>query len=130
MYKISNIYFIMILALLIVLAGYFTIYYFTASIIIVIMGSIFLLFSKKINNKRKENLNIIQEKNELKFYLSDDIFFSVALSKNMDIGTTIKKVIRNEIHCLDKSVRKINFINFVDERLEKELNNILQIHQG
>ena len=94
--------------------------------IIVAIGILFLYFLKKNNKNRKENLNIVKDKDILKFYLSDDIFFSVDLKENSKFTHTLLRTIRNEINSLKATVRKISLINIDDEALENRLNKILK----
>ena len=94
--------------------------------VITVTGVLFLYFLKKNNRDRKENLNIVKDKNMLKFYLSDDIFFSIDLDKNSKFTHTLLRTIRNEIASLKTTVRKISLINIEDEALEKRLNRMLK----
>lgn len=95
-------------------------------ICIALLGLLFMYFSKRVNQKRKENLNIVKHENEIKFYLSDDLFISKSVDNNVSLENTIRHVVANDIVCLDKSVRKISLINFHDKKFEKELNEILR----
>ncbi|MCK5855729.1 MAG: hypothetical protein KAG56_10945 [Sulfurovaceae bacterium] len=94
--------------------------------IIMATGVLFLYFLKKNNKDRKENLNIIKDDNILKFYLSDDIFFSIDLDKNTKFTHILLRTIRNEISSLKTTVRKISLINIEDEALENRLNRMLK----
>ena len=90
------------------------------------IGIVFIFFVKRNNKDRKENLNIVKDDNMLKFYLSDDKFFSVDLEKNRKLNYTLIKAIRREIEFLKESVRRIELINFKDKALEKKLNHMLK----
>jgi len=90
------------------------------------IGIVFIFFVKRNNKDRKENLNIVKDDNMLKFYLSDDKFFSVDLEKNRKLNYTLIKAIRKEIEFLKDGVRKIDLINFEDKALEKKLNHMLK----
>ena len=98
--------------------------------VIAIIGVLFFYFLKKNNTNRKENLNIVKDNDILKFYLSDDIFFSVDLKENSKFTHTLLRTIRNEINSLKTTVRKINLINIEDEALENRLNRMLKRAQN
>jgi len=95
-------------------------------IILMGIGIVFIYFVKRNNRDRKENLNIVKDNNILKFYLSDDKFFSVDLEKNRKLNYTLIKAIRKEIEFLKDGVRQIDLINFEDKALEKKLNHMLK----
>jgi len=96
-------------------------------VLIVGIGATIYYISKKNNATRRENLNIIKEKDKLYFYLSDDYFFSVDLENNKKMSETIAKAVKNEMEYLKKAVRKISFINFENQPLEELLNSMLQL---
>lgn len=96
-------------------------------IVLAVGGLILFYFSRENNLKRKENLNIIQEKGKVHFYLSDDHFLSIKFDQNSKLGDIISKTIAGEIGFIKDSVRKISFINFRNDSLERELNRILQV---
>ncbi|RUM74272.1 MAG: hypothetical protein DSZ11_04310 [Sulfurovum sp.] len=94
--------------------------------IIAVIGVLFLYFLKRNNKDRKENLNIVKDKDILKFYLSDDIFFSIDLNENSKFTHTLLRTIRNEISSLKTTVRKISLINIDNQELENRLNRMLK----
>jgi len=96
-------------------------------ILIVGIGATIYYISKKNNANRRENLNIIKEKDKIYFYLSDDYFFSIDLKNNKKLSETVTKAVKNEMEYLKKGVRKINFINFENQPLEEFLNSMLQL---
>jgi len=98
-------------------------------VLIVGIGATIYSIAKKNNSNRKENLNIIREKNKIYFYLSDDYFFSIGLENNKTLSETITKAVKNEMEYLKRGVRKINFINFENEPLEELLNSMLQLRR-
>jgi hypothetical protein len=76
----------------------------------------YALYSTITNNlNRKEPLNILKQKNTLYFFLSDDYLFS----------TTLNNSINNEIKTIKSLIKNINFINFENDNLQKELNRLL-----
>jgi hypothetical protein len=99
----------------------------TLSILILLTGGIFFIISRKNNQNRKENLNIIRDENKLYFYLSDDLLFSVNLSHNKSIKETLRESIDREISTIKEMTRKICFINFKEDALLDELNSTLQL---
>jgi len=99
----------------------------TLSLLILLTGSIFFIISRKNNQDRKENLNIIRDENKLYFYLSDDLLFSVNLSHNQSIKETLRESIDREISTIKEMTRKICFINFKEDALLDELNSTLQL---
>ncbi len=125
MEKLSRVSWIMILTIM--GGGFF--YLFTkhllVALLLLILGGLFWYLSKTNNQQRKENLNIIKKENELQFYLSDDIFFSMEIPKEKNFAKTIRNVVEKEIACLETTVRSINFINFTNKPLERELNEFL-----
>jgi len=98
----------------------------TLSLLILLTGGIFFIISRKNNQDRRENLNIIRDENKLYFYLSDDLLFSVNLSHNKSIKETLRESIDREISTIKEMTRKICFINFTEDALLDELNTNLQ----
>ena len=117
--------------LFIIILGIIASYLLSGSLLIYILtllvgGSI--LYFTKINNKnRKENLNIIRDEKKLYFYLSDDLLFSVNLSRHKSITEILRSSIEKEMSTIHDITRKICFINFKDDDLLKELNLLLGI---
>jgi hypothetical protein len=97
----------------------------TVSLLILTTGAILFYISKKNNQDRKENLNIIRDENKLYFYLSDDLLFHVDLTHNKTIRETLKEAMNKEIITLKNITRKICFINFKEDALLDELNESL-----
>jgi len=119
------------LILFIIILGAVASYQFAGSMLIYLatlfVGAI-LLFLIQLNNKdRRENLNIIRDENKLYFYLSDDLLFSVNLSRNKSFKETVRESIKKEMSTIKNITRKICFINFKDDKLLNELNSSLQI---
>lgn len=106
--------------------SYFTLNNTTLSLLILGTGAIFFIISRKSNQDRRENLNIIRDENKLYFYLSDDLLFSVDLPHNKSIKETLRESIEREISTIKDITRKICFINFREDALLDELNNNLQ----
>ncbi len=94
--------------------------------VITVIGILILYIARKNNKSRKENLNIIKDKDKLNFYLSDDMLFSIDLNKEVKITHALIRAIRDEISSLETTVRKISLINIGDEVLEKRLNRMLK----
>jgi len=94
--------------------------------IITVIGILFLFFLKRNNRDRKENLNIVKDKDNLKFYLSDDIFFTINLNENKKFSHTLLRTVRDEISSLKTTVRKISLINIDNQELENRLNRMLK----
>ncbi|SFV64053.1 hypothetical protein MNB_SV-12-1042 [hydrothermal vent metagenome] len=97
-------------------------------IISTIAGSLLILFILYIyhNLERKETLNIIKSDGRLYFNLSDDQLFSVKISSEQSLSEVIKDAILNEMATLKDMVGNIDFINFKDDRLHRELNRLVQ----
>jgi len=95
------------------------------SLLIFLTGAILFYISKKNNQDRKENLNIIRDENKLYFYLSDDLLFHVDLNHNKTIRETLKEAMTQEVITLKDITRKICFINFKEDALLDELNEHL-----
>jgi len=77
------------------------------------------------NRHRKESLNIIKDRDRLYFLLSDDELFSVKLSKDDSLSEILPNIILREMATIELMVDRINFINFRDDKLEKELNSLI-----
>jgi len=99
-------------------------------VLIVGIGATIYTISKKNNANRRENLNIIREKDKIYFYLSDDYFFSVDLENSKKLSETVANAVKSEMEYLKKGVRKINFINFENQPLEEMLNSMLYLKRG
>jgi len=116
---------------IIIVLGFITSYLFSESLLIylltLLVGGTVLYFTKTNNRNRKENLNIIRDENKLYFYLSDDLLFSVNLSRNKSITEILRASIKKEMSTIHNITRKICFINFKDDDLLKELNSSLNI---
>ncbi len=119
--------------LFIILLGALASYLLSGSLLIylatLLIAGVLLYFSKVNNQTRKENLNIIRYENKLYFYLSDDLLFSVNLSRNKNTTETLRKAIRREMSTIHNITRKICFINFKDDALLKEVNSLLNINR-
>jgi len=77
------------------------------------------------NRNRKESLNIIKDRDRLYFLLSDDELFSVKLSNDDSLSEILPKIILSEMATIELMVDKIDFINFRDDKLNKELNSLI-----
>ena len=97
-------------------------------VITTVAGGLLMLFTLYIyvNLNRKETLNIIRGDGEIYFNLSGDELFWVKLSDNHSLSETITKTIQNEIVTLKEMVDNIDFINFKDDILHRELNKLVQ----
>lgn len=97
-------------------------------ILSVIASGFFILFTIYIYNNlgRKETLYIIRTKDRIYFNLSDDQLFSVVLSDKQSLSELIEDTISNEMVTLKDMVDNINFINFKDDKLHRELNRLVQ----
>jgi len=77
------------------------------------------------NRDRKERLNIIKDRDRLYFLLSDDELFSVKLSKDASLSEILPNIILREMATIELMVDRIDFINFRDDKLNKELNSLI-----
>ena len=77
------------------------------------------------NRNRKERLNIIKDRDRLYFLLSDDELFSVKLSKDDSLSEILPNIILSEMATIELMVDRIDFINFRDDKLNKELNSLI-----
>ncbi|HHD81065.1 MAG TPA: hypothetical protein ENK99_05705 [Campylobacterales bacterium] len=96
-------------------------------IITIIVSSIVVLFTLYIYNSlnRKESLNIIKNRDILYFYLSDDELFSIKLSKDDLLSEVLSNIILIEMPTIELMVDRIDFVNFKDDKLNKELNLLI-----
>jgi len=101
-------------------------------IITIIVSFLVGLFTIHIyNNKdRKESLNIIKNRDKLYFYLSDDELFSVKLSKDASLSEILPNIILREMATIELIVDRIDFVNFRDDKLNKELNSLISTPQN
>jgi hypothetical protein len=76
--------------------------------------------------KRKEILNIIKTKNRIYFNLSDDELFSIKISEDEPLPDVLINAILKEIGTIKEMVDRVDFVNFRDDRLHKELNELIQ----
>jgi hypothetical protein len=97
-------------------------------IISVIGFGFFILFIIYIYNNldRKETLYIIRSDERVYFNLSDDQLFSVVFSDEESLPKLIENIVSNEMATLKDMVDNINFINFRDDKLHRELNRLIQ----
>jgi len=88
----------------------------------------FMLFAMYIydNLDRKETLYIIRSDDKIYFNLSDDLLFFIVFSDEKSLPTLIKNTVSNEMLTIGDMVDSINFINFKDDRLHRELNRLVQ----
>jgi len=96
-------------------------------LIITIVSFLIGLFAIDIynNRNRKENLNIIKDRDRLYFLLSDDELFYIKLSKDDSISEILPNIIISEMATIELMVDRIDFINFKDDKLNKELNYLI-----
>jgi hypothetical protein len=87
----------------------------------------FTLLSIYIYNNldRKETLSIFKDNGVLYFYLSDDQLFTVKFSTDQSLSEVIRESIRMEMITIEMMVDQINFMNFRDDRLHRELNELV-----
>jgi hypothetical protein len=90
-------------------------------------GSLILFTIYIYNNlDRKETLYIIRSDGRVYFNLSDDQLFSVGFSDEESLPKLIENIVSNEIVTLKDLIDNINFINFKDDKLHRELNRLIQ----
>ena len=100
-------------------------------LITAIIGGILLVLSIAYvvrNKSRKEMLNIIQSGKTLYFNLSDDQLFSIELEHEDRLRELLFDVIRKEEATIKDMVYYINFVNFKNDALQKELIELIQAH--
>ena len=98
-------------------------------LLITIAGSaIFIFFSLYIYHasSRKETLNIIKDNEVLYFNLSDDLLFSIKITKDKKMSEVLKETITKEIVAMKDIVYRIDFVNFRNDILNQELNELIK----
>jgi len=97
-------------------------------VLAIFISSFFTLLSLYVfsNFDQKETLNVIMYNGRLYFNLSEDRLFSVELSEEKMLSEVIKKVVLEEMVTIRTSVDRIDFINFQDDILNRELNKLIQ----
>ncbi len=96
---------------------------------ITILGIIFLtLFIYYIYSSinRRESLNIIKDNNIIYFNLSDDELFSIKIDDNEILSDALLNAIKEEFNTIKDIVDRVDFINFRDDKLYRELNEFIQ----
>jgi len=108
----------------------FTLYLISVNLLIIsIIGSfiaIVTIFYVVRNQSRKETLNIVRSGERLHFTLSDDELFSVELQDDIELGDLLHHIIERERDTFEKIVEHINFVNFQNDTLQKQLNDHLK----
>ncbi len=98
-------------------------------LIITILGGFFLtLFIYYIYSSinRRESLNIIKDNNIIYFNLSDDELFSIKIDDNDTLSDALLNAIKKEFNSIKDIVDRVDFINFRDDKLYRELNKFIQ----
>ncbi len=75
---------------------------------------------------RRESLNIIKDNNIIYFNLSDDELFSIKIDDNETLSDALFNAINEELTTIKDIVDRVDFINFRDDKLHKELNEFIQ----
>ncbi len=97
-------------------------------LITVIGSSMFIFFSLYIYHasSRKETLNIIKDHEIFYFSLSDDLLFSIKMTKDRKMSDLLKETIKKEIVAMGDIVYRIDFVNFRNDILNQELNELIK----
>jgi len=95
--------------------------------LIAIVSFLVGLFTIYIYNSmnRKEILSVIKNGDRVYFYLSDDELFSIKLSKDDLLSEVLSNTILKEMPTIELMVDRIDFVNFRDDKLNKELNLLI-----
>ncbi len=75
---------------------------------------------------RRESLNIIKDNNIIYFNLSDDELFSIKIEDNETLSDALFNAINEELTTIKDIVDRVDFINFRDDKLYRELNKFIQ----
>ncbi len=97
----------------------------TITILAVTILTIFIYYIYSSVNRR-ESLNIIKDNNIIYFNLSDDELFSIKIDDNETLSEALFNAIKREFDTLKDIIDRVNFINFKDDKLYKELNEFIQ----
>jgi len=73
----------------------------------------------------KEILSVIKNRDRVYFYLSDDELFSIKLLKDDLLSEVLPNIILREMATIELMVDRIDFVNFRDDKLNKELNSLI-----
>jgi len=95
-------------------------------IIVVSLLILFVVRYVSVMHSQKETLNIIQGDEVLYFTLSDDLLFSVQIGKDQKRNELLREVIEKEIVVMRDIVHRIDFVNFKNDRLQRELNALIK----
>ena len=95
-------------------------------IIVVSLLILFVVRYVSVMHSQKETLNIIQGDEVLYFTLSDDLLFSVQIGKEQKRNELLREVIEKEIVVMRDIVHRIDFVNFKNDRLQRELNALIK----
>ena len=108
----------------------FILYLISESLLLITLigGAIFIFLVLYIyhSNSRKERLNIIRDQETLYFNLSDDLLFSIQLTEEKQFNKILTEAIHQEMATIKDIVYRIDFVNFKNDRLNRELNALIQ----
>ncbi len=97
----------------------------TITILEIIFLTLFIYYIYSSINRR-ESLNIIKDNNIIYFNLSDDELFSIKIDDNEILSDALLNAIKEEFNTIKDIVDRVDFINFRDDKLYRELNEFIQ----
>ncbi|MBD3793281.1 MAG: hypothetical protein IE889_03870 [Campylobacterales bacterium] len=78
------------------------------------------------SSSRKEVLHVIQNNQKVYITLSDDELFSIELTEEQSLRDIMLRLLENEQLMISDLVCYINFVNFKNDALQRELNELIK----
>lgn len=107
-----------------------TFYLLTKKILLITLLALFIISMVVLyivrNSSRKEVLHVIQNNQKVYITLSDDELFSIELTQEQSLRDIMLRLVENEQLMISDLVYYINFVNFKNDALQRELNELIK----
>lgn len=95
------------------------------TLLVLFMISVVVLYIVR-SSSRKEVLHVIQNNQKVYITLSDDELFSIELTEEQSLRDIMLRLLENEQLMISDLVCYINFVNFKNDALQRELNELIK----
>lgn len=95
------------------------------TLLVLFMISVVVLYIVR-SSSRKEVLHVIQNNQKVYITLSDDELFSIELTEEQSLRDIMLRLVENEQLMISDLVYYINFVNFKNDALQRELNELIK----
>lgn len=95
------------------------------TLLVLFMISVVVLYIVR-NSSRKEVMHVIQNNQKVYITLSDDELFSIELTEEQSLRDIMLRLVENEQLMISELVYYINFVNFKNDALQRELNELIK----